>query len=185
MDYQELYEAWKREKKGTELQALDKKFYSNLSQYIKDQIEDSETLDENAIKGRLIARECMNMKRLLTSLVECRYRKILKEVLDRKQIPLEILTDEEEIIYSSILSTRNETDLILKDTLRGRVPEIKEIRIVEKPKRILVRFLQAIPAIVGQDIRAYGPFKAEDVAALPFENAEILIKRGVAKEVEV
>jgi DNA replication factor GINS len=53
---------------------------------------------------------------------------------------------------------------------------------VEEPKRILVRFLQAIPAIIGPDMKAYGPFKEEDVASLPAENAEILITRGVAKE---
>ncbi len=33
-------------------------------------------------------------------------------------------------------------------------------------------------------MRAYGPFKPEDIATLPKENARTLIKQGVAVEVE-
>jgi DNA replication initiation complex subunit (GINS family) len=34
-------------------------------------------------------------------------------------------------------------------------------------------------------MKAYGPFKAEDVASLPIENARILIKQGLAEKVNV
>jgi DNA replication initiation complex subunit (GINS family) len=57
------------------------------------------------------------------------------------------------------------------------------VKPAENPKRILVRFLKAIPAIIGPDMKAYGPFNEEDVASLPAENAEVLLKRGVAMEV--
>jgi len=185
MDYRELYGAWKREKESKELQRLDKKFYAELSQYIKNQREELQMLDEKTLRGHLMAEESNNLKRLLTGLIDCRYKKIFKTVLDGKQLPLELLTSEEEIVYGSVLSTREEMERILKDTLRGRIPQVKEAKVIERPKRILVRFLQAIPAIVGQDMMTYGPFKAEDVATLPTENAEILIKRGVAVEVEM
>jgi len=33
-------------------------------------------------------------------------------------------------------------------------------------------------------MKTYGPFKPEDIATLPTENARILIKQGVALEVE-
>lgn len=49
---------------------------------------------------------------------------------------------------------------------------------------MLVRFVQEIPAIIGSDMNTYGPYRAEDVATLPHENARILIKQGVAVEVE-
>jgi DNA replication factor GINS len=49
----------------------------------------------------------------------------------------------------------------------------------------IVRFLQPLPAIMGIDMKAYGPFKAEDVASIPQENAENLVKRGIAQRVEV
>jgi len=34
-------------------------------------------------------------------------------------------------------------------------------------------------------MKTYGPFKPEDIASLPEENARILIKQGAAMEVEV
>ncbi len=44
-----------------------------------------------------------------------------------------------------------------------------------------VRFLKDVPAIVGADMKTYGPFKKGTLAALPKENAEILIKMGAAE----
>jgi len=48
-----------------------------------------------------------------------------------------------------------------------------------------LRFLRDIPAIIGADMKTYGPFNAEDVASLPAENAKILAKQGLAERVEV
>ncbi|MCC6012934.1 MAG: hypothetical protein LM593_01020 [Candidatus Verstraetearchaeota archaeon] len=54
----------------------------------------------------------------------------------------------------------------------------------ESPKRILVRILQDVSSFIGIDGRTYGPYKAEDVVSLPLQNAEVLIKRGVAIPIE-
>ena len=58
---------------------------------------------------------------------------------------------------------------------------------LQKPQQAfkVVRFIQTIPAIMGVDMMTYGPFKAEDVASLPAPNAENLIRKGIAKEVEI
>jgi DNA replication factor GINS len=44
----------------------------------------------------------------------------------------------------------------------------------------VVRFLVDIPAIIGADLKPYGPFKPEDIATLPLENVEILMKGKAA-----
>jgi len=49
---------------------------------------------------------------------------------------------------------------------------------------MVVRFVQEVPAIIGVDMKTYGPFKPEDIATLPAENAKILIKKGLAVEIE-
>ena len=55
---------------------------------------------------------------------------------------------------------------------------------VSKPSElILVRFVQDVPQIIGVDLKTHGPFKAEDIASLPKENAEALIKQGLAKAI--
>ena len=185
MNYKELYEAWKREKEGNELQRLDKNFYADSSQYIKNQKEELQILDEKALRGRLVVEESKNARQLLSSLIESRYQRIFKMVSEGRQPELEFLTSEEEVMCNSILSTKETKERILNDVLRGRTPQAREANVIGRPKRILVRFLQAIPAIVGPDMRTYGPFKVEDIASLPTENAEILIKRGIAIEVEM
>jgi DNA replication factor GINS len=48
-----------------------------------------------------------------------------------------------------------------------------------------VRFLKEVPAIIGADMKTYVPFKPEDIATLPVENAKALIKQEVAMEVEI
>jgi DNA replication initiation complex subunit (GINS family) len=68
-------------------------------------------------------------------------------------------------------------------------PQKKEpsppLKIEEKDtEQVLVRFLQPLPAIMGIDMKAYGPFQPEELATIPRQNAENLIKRGVAKRVE-
>lgn len=46
---------------------------------------------------------------------------------------------------------------------------------------IEVRFLKASDAIRGTDSKTYGPYKKGDVAALPRENASMLMRLGVAE----
>jgi len=48
---------------------------------------------------------------------------------------------------------------------------------------VLIRFLQDVPVIAGVDLKEYGPFRKEDVANLPKENADSLVKSGLAKPI--
>jgi len=48
-----------------------------------------------------------------------------------------------------------------------------------------LRFKGEVPAIIGADMKVYGPFEIEDVASLPIENAGIMIKRDLADKVEI
>ena len=42
-----------------------------------------------------------------------------------------------------------------------------------------------IPLIVGVDMKNYGPFEPEDIATLPRENAEALIRQKAALEIRI
>ncbi len=52
-------------------------------------------------------------------------------------------------------------------------------------KRVLLRVLKDIPALIGSDMISYGPFLVEDIASLPLENAELLEKQGLGKLVKL
>ena len=46
----------------------------------------------------------------------------------------------------------------------------------QKTKPVLIRFLQDAEQIVGADMAKYGPFKAEDVSSVPYDNAQAFIR---------
>ena len=53
-----------------------------------------------------------------------------------------------------------------------------------KTRRVVLRFLKDVPAIIGADMKTYGPFSTEDVASVHIDNARILVKQGLAVLVE-
>src|SRR5919108_746581 len=75
---------------------------------------------------------------------------------------------------------RRDYDRMKQDLLQGREPRIS----VSKGRQFaLIRFVRDVPPIIGVDLKTHGPFHKEDVARLPQENAEGLIRQGAAVEV--
>lgn len=50
---------------------------------------------------------------------------------------------------------------------------------------ISVEILKETPEFMGADLERYGPFEEGDKAEIPEYNAEVLIERGNAEQVEV
>lgn len=127
-------------------------------------------------------REFKNAKKLVKKLHQLRSEKILNDTKEGKAISKDRLTKEEEKVYAGIAPSAESYQALLKEVTRGRSPHVKPEK--KTKKRIVVRFVQEIPAIVGSDMKTYGPFKPEDIATLPIENAKALIKQEAAEEVE-
>jgi len=179
--YEELFEAWKKEKENAELQVLPRDFYTCLVNYMKKIREESRMLDKRTTRARLMHREFENAKKLVKELMKLRREKILRKTVTGKTLSEDSLTIEEKGLHHGFLPFAESYQGFLKNILRGQTIQVER---KEKPKRILVRFVQEIPAIIGSDMKTYGPYKAEDIATLPPENARILIKQGIAIEVE-
>ena len=47
------------------------------------------------------------------------------------------------------------------------------------------RFVKEFEEIVGVDLEKYGPFKPEDIATIPNENAQALISNGIALKIRI
>jgi len=183
LEYQILYEAWMREKGSVELQPLGKGFYAEASAFVRAKREEVQMLDERSLRSRLLVNELNRVQRFVTDLTELRFRKASQMILAGKTPALDLLSSEEEVICGGMYAAKDQVEILLKSVLRGHLPQFTQEQ-DRKKSRLLIRLLQDIPAIVGPNTRVYGPFKAEDVAALPFENAESLIKRGIAVRVE-
>ena len=70
--------------------------------------------------------------------------------------------------------------------LRGQLSsQFSKVGVKKTRKRDALRFLKAVPGVIGADMKTYGPFMVEDVASVPVENARILVKQGLAEVVEI
>lgn len=186
MSYNKLYSIWKNEKNTKDLQPLPSSFYEELREYVSSVKREISLVDENSVKASLLKVEKRNIEYLINDLLESRYLKYVEKTKIGGIINPDVIVEEESEINASLLLSRRSLKQLLSNIIEGHEPRLEvKIRKEEKPKRILVRFLQSVPAIVGTDLKLYGPFKIEDVATLPVENAEIFIKRGIAEQVRL
>jgi DNA replication factor GINS len=139
-------------------------------------------LDKRTVKANLLRKEMQNMKRMTRELIQERCRKILNKSAKGEDIPREALTVEDEQIYGKISPLAETVSNLASEILHGHPPgTTTELR----HKRIALRLVKDVPAIVGADLKTYGPFKTEDVASVPVENARILVKQNLAEKVEI
>ena len=138
-------------------------------------------LDKKTLKAVLLEHEMERIKHMVRELVWARYEKLVKMITADQKIPAELVAAEETKLFGEFLSFAEAYHRFVEKLLQGQVLSVA----VEKAhKRVALRFLKAIPAVIGADMKIYGPFIVEDVASLPLENAKILIKQGLAEAVE-
>ena len=196
--YNQLFAAWLREIDDPTLGALPPDFYVKISEYLRRIKDEDKILDKKSVKMNLLLHESSNVERMLKELLETRYRKLIKNVTKNQKTPVELLTNEETLMVETFADFTKIYHKFADDLMLGQITQITEpdkspIRVVVKTenaslpvsKRSTIRFLKSIPAIMGADMKSYGPFIAEDVASLPPQNAQILVKQGLAVIVEV
>ncbi|MEM3874316.1 MAG: hypothetical protein QXU45_04215 [Candidatus Bathyarchaeia archaeon] len=180
--YEEIYRIWKNEVEKATLEELPADFYARVAEYLKKIREEARMLDKKAVRTNLLQTEMQNVKHMLQQLLKIRREKIVKKAFKGGKIPPNLLTDEERDTLQKISPFMENLQEISKRLLEGQYLAAAG----EKEQKVAVlRFLKDVPAIIGKDMKVYGPFKAEDVASLPIENARILIKQGLAEKINV
>jgi len=179
--YRELYEVWSKELRNAELQKLPEGFYAKIADYSKKLREESRMLDKRTVKARLLRSEAQNVKRMLYELTRGRYKKLLKKASSEEKIPTEFLTVEEQRLSNGVLPLAEAYRAFSTGLLKGQIVQMIN---QEDGKYVAVRFLSEIPAVIGADMKTYGPFKTEDIGSVPLENARVLIKQGISEKVE-
>jgi len=182
MSYNELYEIWKREVENREFEKFPSDFYLKAADYLRRLKEEGRMLDKRTVKADLLRKELDNAKKMISDIVRMRRKKLIQKMIQGEKIPSGFLTIEEEKIYRGVLPLTEAYSHFAKEILSGH---IVEINVEQNQKRMILRFLKDTPSIVGVDMITYGPFKAEDIASLPVENAKIMIQQGLAEKVEV
>ena len=183
--YDELFAAWRFEVENAGLGSLPADFYARVADYVRRIKEETRMLDRKTVKAGLLESEMGRVQRMVHELVWARYRKLLTLITEEQKVPSDLLAVEEASLCAGFLSFSEAYHGFVKRLLLGQVLEVGVAKAPHPQGRVALRFLKAIPAIVGVDMKTYGPFLAEDVGSVPVENAKGLVKRGLAEVVEV
>jgi len=175
IDIHSLHHTVLRETENDSILEIDPNFYRNLADFIgnlrKQEFDDI----ENKIKNTMI-----EMVTELTSLlIQIRLDKISKT----SDLEISYLLDEEKFILDSQEDQKERIEMILSATINGKSKFLESLAQNHKTKKIVIRFLNEVDEIVGADLEKYGPFKIEDIATIPYENAQALIAKNVATKV--
>ncbi|HDJ96612.1 MAG TPA: DNA replication complex GINS family protein, partial [Candidatus Aenigmarchaeota archaeon] len=159
------------ERRSAKLTKLPEDFFEKVNDYLnRKRFLAEKKMDEKAFL------EVRNIERLIEEVFNIRERKIINQALIavRTGIPPENLTKEESDFFNKVVE-------LLK---RRREEELKRIlergEVTEEKIKLLI-FKEDVPEFVGADMKTYGPFKKGDIAKLPDENAELLVKAGKAE----
>ena len=170
-----LHQTVLRETENDSLVEISPNFYTNLSDFIGNLRKQEFDGVENKIKNTMI-----EMATELTSiLIHIRLEKILKS----SNLEIGYLLDEEKFILDSQEEQKERIEMILSATINGKSKFLESLSQNHKTKKIVVRFLKEVDEIVGADLEKYGPFKTEDVATIPYENAQALIAKNAATKI--
>ena len=193
--YTRLHQAWENETKREELQNIPDDFLHEMKNYVNQL--NKTTANPDTLSGNLTQTERRYANQLLQELTETRLNKIIKSEVNGLPVNAQAMTPEEQKLHSSLrqllTSYRQVSDIPVPQKQPPPQPRVSTPRkeptpspkIEEKDTElVLVRFLQPLPAIMGIDMKAYGPFQPEELATIPRQNAENLIKRGIAKTVD-
>ncbi len=174
--YEEAFEAWRREFHSPDLQPLRPGFFKDIASYVRRLREAQRNLDPKSLKAVLLEEELRRVTEVVGQLVDRRLGK-LRDAAGKQQVPADI---PEKWILEEFTEIARHVNRFKQDLTQGIEPSA----LPEKKKdTLLVRFIKDLPAVIGVDLKTHGPFKAEDIASLPFENAESLIRQGAAVEI--
>lgn len=175
IDLNKLHHIVLRETENDSIQEINPDFYRQLSDFIGDLKKQEFDGVENNIKKVII-----DTATELTSLfINIRLEKISKF----GNISFQNLLDEEKFILDAEEERRERAEMILSATINGKSKFLESISQNHKTKTVVVRFLQEVDEIIGADLEKYGPFKIEDIATIPYENAQALITKNIATKV--
>lgn len=159
------------------LKSIPQDIYRSVALYLKN------TRDSNRLSESLAGHLRLKEKELLLNLTLNLLRLRLSKAKSGKSLQEANLLPEERYILEAEELVELRLSKIEGALKNGQVSLLAGIEERHIKKLVTLRFLKAFDALVGVDLRRYGPFQPEDVATIPLENAKPLIEQGVAVEI--
>jgi DNA replication factor GINS len=175
--YTTLLERWQAERDSIDLLPLRDSFLHNLREYIEQVLEQTKAEELTTLHRQLLETELANLQFMMKNLLQMRVKKILTQLVDQ-EIDYDLLTRTERRFAEQI--SRN-----LRSVLFPITDLFTPLEEEDSSRLLLVRFLEDHPQLVGVDLKTYGPFRADDLATLPAENARLIIRKNQAEPVSI
>ena len=175
IDINSLHNTVLRETENDSLSEIKPTFYRNLSDFIGNLRKQEFDGVENKIKDTMIE--------MATELTLLLIHIRLEKISNSTDYDTSHLLDEEKFILDSQEEQNERTEMILSATINGKSKFLESLAENHKIKKVVIRFLSEVDEIIGADLEKYGPFKAEDIATIPYENAQALIAKNIASKV--
>lgn len=174
MDLNSLHHAVLRETEDDSLLELEPGFYRDLAEFIGGLRKQEFDGVEGKIKDAMLG--------MVTDLAHL----MLAVRLEKSRSgggPQANLLDEEKYILDSHEEGAERAEMVASATAHGKSKFLESLSQGNKTKKVVVRFLKEVGEIVGADLEKYGPFEVEDIATIPYENAQALISQDAAAKV--
>ena len=175
LDLKNLHVTVMQEFQTEEIQELSTDFFRNLSNFIGNLKNEEYDGIEKKTKNEIIT--------ISTNLTKLLINKRLEKISSTSSYS--ILTDEEKFVIDSNDEMNERKDMIISGIINGKSKFLETTSSKHKTKPVTVRFVKEFDEIVGVDLEKYGPFKPEDIATIPNENAQALISNGIALKVRI
>jgi DNA replication factor GINS len=192
---EEIFNILKREIQLTSgPQSIPPDFYLNISNLIsklKNNTAEKELEDENTkIKREKISNQIKNnlidlFIESVTLLFICRCKKTFNINKAKETFDFSNLTNEEKYVFYGNKEREYRINIVLNTLFEGKPRTLEKIVSSINENYIIVRFLDSMEQFVGVNMNKYGPFKKDDVAILPFENARSIIENNKAIEIHM
>ncbi|MHA1697255.1 MAG: DNA replication complex subunit Gins51 [Promethearchaeota archaeon] len=176
-----LLSTWKNEQDSRSITKLPGNLEAETRQFVETLLETLKSGSISALQMEVIEREIQMVKYLWNDIMTIRRWKINRAVKDESVIEKENLTDAELKYFSGL----QEINKNYSDSIRIKTRESETTGDKLELDYTLVRILKDTVAIVGLDLKTYGPFKKEDLAYLPRKNAELLEKIKAARKIVI
>lgn len=178
----QVYGYIEEESRKETLQKIPKTIYRDIASYIKE-TRNMANENERNIASNLARRERDLLAHLAVRLLEIRLTKVQNR-LNEEENGVN-LTPEEKYLTEPSSTSRKRFDKLSRAIVNGQTAVLGNVSDLISSRYVVVRFLQPASAMIGVDLAKYGPFKKEDVALLPLDNAKPLLKQGTAQEIDI
>lgn len=176
--FEDVKRAWIAEKTSRGITDLSNDFYQSVARYVAEL--NFELKRGEQLRQELIQEELRNVLQMVQEIYLLRVLKAMDEITKGR------------LLGSALESERNAFGDIKQTLEKLYIDMIKpavsgEAVVTARPEvtNTVLIILTDMPQIIGDDMKQYGPFKSGEVAFLPQRSAELLMKQGTARKLEV